>query len=146
MYMYSFEKDLISLTLCGRRIKACEEAVTRPCQQAHTPKLQCSWPVRLSTSSRWFLQPVGLLYPVTTRRGNRVILAKINKSNFFRKTANNNHKKVWWQKPQSNNASVKGKRAKLVDIFNRLKPDFTAFDRILWREDNAGTEAYYLNG
>ena len=25
-----FEKDLISFTLCGRRIKACEEAVTRP--------------------------------------------------------------------------------------------------------------------
>ena len=29
-YMYFFEKDLKSFTLCGRRIKACEEAVTRP--------------------------------------------------------------------------------------------------------------------
>ena len=35
-------------------------------QEAHTPKLQlqCSWPVRLSTSSRWFLQAVGLICPV----------------------------------------------------------------------------------
>ena len=29
-YMYFFEKDLKSFTLCGRRIKACEEAVSRP--------------------------------------------------------------------------------------------------------------------
>ena len=45
-------------------------------QEAHTPKLQlqCSWPVRLSTSSRWFLQPA-----------NRVILYKINKSDFLEK-------------------------------------------------------------
>ena len=30
IYMYFFEKVLISCTLCGRRMKACEEAVTRP--------------------------------------------------------------------------------------------------------------------
>ena len=30
IHMYFFEINLTSLTLCGRRIKACEEVVPRP--------------------------------------------------------------------------------------------------------------------
>ena len=74
------------------------------CQQAHTPKLQCSW--------LW----VGWLCPVTTRRANRVILDKINKSDFLE-----NHPislvLLFYLFNSVNHASVKFKWAKLVDLW-----------------------------
>ena len=91
-----------------------------PCQQAHTPKLQCCW---LDLPSR----------------ANRVILDKINKSDFLENHPISILLHFYLFYVRKHESISQTSISELRNLCRQ--PNLVIFDRIMWLEDDSGTKA-----